>query len=76
MSNEKHKVHLIEAERRKLIAIVSKGQNKAVVIQRAHILLKVAEGKTDTEISKLLYVSERTIRRIRVRYTEEGLQTA
>ena len=44
MSNEKHKVHLVEAERRKLIAIVSKGQNKAVVIQRAHILLKVDEG--------------------------------
>ena len=76
MSNEKHKVRLIEEERRKLIAIVSKGQNKAVVIQRAHILLKVDEGKTDTEISKLLYVSEQTIRRIRLRCTEEGLQTA
>ena len=57
MSNEKHKVELIEAERRKLKAIVSKGQNKAVVIQRAHILLKVNEGKTDAEISELLYVS-------------------
>lgn len=76
MSNEKHKVRLIEEERRKLIAIVSKGQNKAVVIQRAHILLKVDEGKTDAEISKLLYVSEQTIRRIRLRFTEEGLQTA
>jgi PHD/YefM family antitoxin component YafN of YafNO toxin-antitoxin module len=32
MSNEKHKVQLVEAERKKLIAIVSKGQNKAVVI--------------------------------------------
>ena len=51
MSNEKHKVQLVETERKKLIAIVSKGQNKAVVIQRAHILLKVDEGKTDAEIS-------------------------
>ena len=76
MSNEKHKVQLVEAERRKLIAIVSKGQNKAVVIQRAHILLKVDEGKTDAEISKLLYVSEQTIRRIRLRFAEEGLQAA
>ena len=76
MSNEKHKVELIEAERRKLIAMVSKGQNKAVVIQRAHILLKVDEGKTDAEISQLLYVSEQTIRRVRLRFAEEGLQAA
>ena len=76
MSNEKHKVDLAETERRKLIAIVSKGQNKAVVIQRAHILLKVNEGKTDAEISELLYVSEQTIRRVRLRFAEEGMQAA
>ncbi|HEY5730859.1 MAG TPA: helix-turn-helix domain-containing protein [Anaerolineales bacterium] len=76
MANEKHQVRLIEAERKKLIAMVSKGQNKAVVIQRAHILLKVDEGKTDAEISQLLYVSEQTIRRIRLRFAEEGLQAA
>jgi transposase len=76
MSNEKHKVHLAETERRKLIAIVSKGQNKAVVIQRAHILLKVNEGKTDAEISELLYVSEQTIRRVRLRFAGEGMQVA
>ena len=76
MANEKHKVHLTETERKKLIAIVSKGRNKAVVIQRAHILLKVDEGKTDAEISELLYVSEQTIRRVRLRFAEEGLQVA
>ncbi|MEK6750922.1 MAG: helix-turn-helix domain-containing protein [Chloroflexota bacterium] len=76
MLNEKHTVRLIEEERKKLIAIVSKGQNKAVVIQRAHILLKVDEGKTDAEISQLLYVSEQTIRRVRLRFAEEGLQSA
>jgi transposase len=76
MANEKHEVHLAEAERRKLIAIVSKGRNKAVVIQRAHILLKVDGGKADAEISELLYVSEQTIRRVRVRFAEEGLQAA
>ena len=58
------------------MAIVSKGQNKAVVIQRAHILLKVDEGKPDAEISHLLYVSEQTIRRVRLRFAEEGLQAA
>ena len=76
MLNAKHAVRLIEEERKKLIAIVSKGQNKAVVIQRAHILLKVDEGKTDAEISQLLYVSEQTIRRVRFRFAEEGLQAA
>ena len=76
MANEKHEVHLKEEERRKLIGIVSKGRNKAVVIQRAHILLKVDEGKTDAEISQMLYVSEQTIRRTRQRYAQEGLQSA
>ncbi len=76
MANEKHEVHLREAERRKLIGIVSKGRNKAVVIQRAHILLKVDEGKTDAEISQMMYVSEQTIRRTRQHFAQEGLQAA
>jgi transposase len=76
MSNEKHEVRLLEVERKKLLAIISKGRNKAVVIQRAHILLKVDEGKTDAEISQLLYVSEQTIRRTRLRFAQDGLQAA
>jgi len=76
MSNEKHEVRLVEVERKKLLAIISKGRNKAVVIQRAHILLKVDEGKTDAEISQLLYVSEQTIRRARLRFAQDGLQAA
>jgi transposase len=76
MSNEKHEVHLTEAERKKLLAIISKGRNKAVVIQRAHILLKVDEGKTDAEIGEMLYVSEQTLRRVRLRFVTDGLQAA
>jgi transposase len=76
MSNEKHLVHLTETERKKLLAVISKGRNKAVVIQRAHILLKVDEGKPDAEISQMLYVSEQTIRRTRLRYEQEGMQAA
>jgi transposase len=76
MSNEKHEVRLLEVERKKLLAIISKGRNKAVVIQRAHILLKVDEGKTDAEISQMLYVSEQTIRRARLRFAQDGLQAA
>lgn len=76
MLNEKHVVQLTEAERKKLLAVISRGRNKAVVIQRAHILLKVDEGKRDTEISQMLYVSEQTIRRTRLRYEQEGMEAA
>jgi len=73
---KKHEVVLSSKEKKKLKAIVSTGQNKAAVIRRAHILLKSFEGKTDAEISALLYVSEQTIRRTRLRYVREGLQAA
>ena len=73
---KKHEVILLPNEKKKLKAIVSSGQNKAAVIRRAHILLKVDEGKTDAEISEILYVSEQTIRRTRLRYETEGLQVA
>ena len=76
MKNQNHEVQLSPQERKKLKAVVSKGRNKAAVIRRAHILLKTDEGKTDTEISQALYVSEQTVRRTRIRYCEEELQNA
>jgi hypothetical protein len=72
---EKHAVRLTPKERERLKVIVSKGRNKATYIQRAHVLLKSAEGKTDSEISQWLYMSEQTIRRTRVRFCEDGLET-
>jgi transposase len=73
---EKHAVKLTPKERERLIAIVTKGRNKAAYIQRAHILLKSGEGKTDKEIGDLLYISEQTIRRTRLRFWEDGLEAA
>jgi transposase len=73
---EKHTVTLTEKERRKLVAIVTKGRNKASFIQRAHILLKSANGKTDAEISQWLYISESTVRRTRLRFGEAGIEAA
>jgi transposase len=73
---KKHEVVLLPNEKKKLKAVVSTGQNKAAVIRRAHILLKADEGQTDAEISEMLYVSEQTIRRTRLRYSAEGLQVA
>ena len=76
MKNKKHKVELSPESRETLLALLSKGRHKASVIRRAHILLKTDEGKTDAEISETLYISEQTVRRIRLRYAAEGLESA
>jgi transposase len=76
MQNKKHKVELSPEIRENLLALISTGRHKASVIRRAHILLKTDEGKTDAEISEALYISEQTVRRIRLRYVEEGLESA
>jgi transposase len=73
---EKHDVKLTPKERKTLRAVVTKGQNKATSIQRAHILLKSDEGKTDREISQWLYISEQTVRRTRLRFIQQGLAAA
>lgn len=72
----KHTVTLTDKERRKLVAVVTKGRNKASYIQRAHILLKSADGKTDVEIGEWLYISESTVRRTRLRFVADGLDAA
>ena len=73
---KKHVIDLTPKERRRCLAIVSKGRNKASMIRRAHILLKSDEGKTDREISEILYTSEETVRRTRVRFCADGLLVA
>ncbi len=59
-----------------MLALVSKGKNKAAVIRRAHILLKSDEGKTDKEIAELLYTGEDTVERTRACFWQEGVQAA
>jgi len=73
---KKYVVKLTAQQRKKLLAIVSKGKNKASVIRRAHILLKSDEGKTDQEIVEILYSSEDTVSRTRLKFYEEGLEAA
>jgi len=73
---KKYVVKLTTQQRKKLLAIVSKGKNKASVIRRAHILLKSDEGKTDQEIVEILYSSEDTVSRTRLKFYEEGLEAA
>jgi transposase len=53
--------------------VVNKGQNKAAVIRRAHILLKRDEGTSDRQISEVLYIHEDSVRNTRRRFVEDGL---
>jgi len=73
---KRYVVELTPKERSHLLAVVSKGKNKAQVIRRAHILLKSDEGKTDKEITELLYVSEDTVERTRACFWQEGVLAA
>lgn len=70
---KKHIVDLTTEERKKLIAVVSKGRNKALIIRRAHILLKSDEGKTDDEIAEMFYLDSDTVQRVRKSYCQLGL---
>lgn len=71
-----YRVQLTPLQRKTLRRIVRIGRNKAQVISRAHILLKSDEGKTDQEISTLLYIDEETVRRTRQRFCHEGMDRA
>jgi len=74
--DKEYVVKLTGKERDKLLAIVNKGRNKAAVIRRAHVLLKSDEGKSDGQISELLYSHADTVRNVRKRFVEDGLQVA
>jgi transposase len=74
--DKEYVVKLTPKERQRLLAVVNKGQNKAAVIRRAHILLKSDEGKSDRQISELLYIHEDSARNTRKRFAEDGLQAA
>jgi hypothetical protein len=75
-TEKKHVINLAPKERRRGLAMVSKGRSKASMIRRAHILLKSDEGKTCSEISEILYTSEGTVRRTRVRFCADRLLAA
>lgn len=74
--NKLYKIELAQKERKRLMAIISTGRNKATVIRRAHILLKCDEGKMDEEIAEMLYISTDTVQRLRQRYCEQGLEAS
>ena len=72
----KNPVKLTPKERKELKQLISKGTEKARKITRARILLMANEGKTDTYIIETLKVARNTVRQVRSRYVQEGLESA
>ena len=74
MVQEKYGVRLTGQERGRLRRMIRAGKSSAQAITRARILLKTDEGWTASRVAEALDVSERTVRRAKRRYVEEGLE--
>ncbi len=72
----KREVHLQPEERDRLVKLVTKGYHQSSEIKRAYILLHSDNQKTDEAIAVMLFCSEDTVRRTRIRYLNEGLDAA
>ena len=81
MSKKLYIVELTAEERSKLNSLVSKGKASAYKRLHAQILLKSdvgpnGPGWADVKIAEALDIVESTIRRIRKRFVEQGLESA
>lgn len=72
----KNPIKLKPEERKELKQLITKGAEKARKITRARILLLAHEGKTDTHIIEALKTARNTIRAVRSRYIQDGLEAA
>lgn len=79
MGVKKYIVRLTEEERESLKALVTKGRASARKIRHAQVLLKVdADGPkwTDEQTAEAFGIRANTVRDIRQRFVEEGLDAA
>jgi transposase len=76
MPNKIYIVDLTEEERTVLLGLIGKDSPPARKVNRAHILLLAAKGKTDKEIAEALHTSVPTIQRTRRRFVEGNLDRA
>jgi len=75
----KYVVRLTRAERRSLEALTAKGRTQAYRIKHAHILLKAdadGPGWLDGQIAEAIGVHVNTVRNVRQRFVEDGLEAA
>jgi transposase len=79
MGAKKYVVRLTDREREELAGLVSKGRASARKIGHARVLLKVDAGGsswTDQEAAEAFGIRANTVRDIRQRFVEEGLDAA
>ena len=74
MVREVYGVHLSVQEKGRLKKMIRSGRSSAQAVTRARILLKTDEGWTASQVASAFDVSERTVRRAKRRYVEEGLE--
>jgi transposase len=72
----RYRVQLSEEDRAGLRAMLSGGEAKVRVLQRAHILRLSDEGRPQEEVAAVLHISRGTVQRISKRYCEHGLEFA
>ena len=76
MQKWKWVVELSDEQRRELRSLVRKGRASARRITRARVLLLAAEDRPDVEVGAVLDTSRSTVKRIRRRFVEHGLEAA
>ena len=74
MVQEVYPVHLSVQEKGQPKRMIRAGRNSTQAITRARILLKTDEGWPASQVAGAFDVSERTVRRAKRRYVEEGLE--
>jgi transposase len=77
----KHSIELTQEQREQLEEVVSKGNAAARKIWHAQILLKIDSGKdgpnwSDEQIKEAFGASSSTVRRVRLRFLEHGIDDA
>ena len=69
-------IRLRSDQRRQLQRLVHAGRHKVREVQHAYILLRSADGWSETQIAEAFDISARTVRRIRARFREGGVAAA
>src|SRR5204862_4330842 len=66
-------VGLTAKQRRELERLVTRADESAPVVRRAHVVLWSADGVTGAEIARRLHLSVEAVSRIRRRFVETGI---
>jgi transposase len=67
-------IHLSEDERTYVEVFVRRGKANARTVTRAHVLLKCDEGWSNDQIVEAFAISDQTIRNVRQRYGQGGVE--